>query len=492
LEDLPYVIKIADKEFVVHAGINPNVSVLRQNKETLIYARTYNPLTNSVVEPNQPAWYSYPPKEDCIIHYGHQVSSEYHVSTWAKALDGGAVFGGTLRAFVWPDRDVIEVQSKTNVNAEDAGYGVHENLLPYENLVMEKFISKSEKDDLVLYKYTDKCTFERRWNDITKTARGIIFNKTTGQVVARPFTKFFNLNEVEETQEKNLPGAPYEIYDKLDGSLGVIYFYKEEWCVATAGSFYSEQAIYAKELLKKYNMMFMHSAWTLLVEIVYPENKIVCNYNGKRDLIILAAIETATGKEASYCVLQELAKSLDMPLVYQHEINLAMAIETKKTLPKDIEGYVIRFHNGLRLKIKGDEYLRLHRIISNLTPLNVWSNMKNGKLTADFKKEIPEELLPDVEAIESKLFKGHITVRDEIIAEIRDNLGPNFDFWLWETLPFEITPEIRKKVGLLLQEKKKIKHKGAFFPYVLGDIEGRDKYIMKVIRPVSNVIEEQG
>jgi len=384
----------------------------------------------------------------------------------------------------------VEVQSKINVNAEDAGYGVHENLIPYENLVMEKLISKSEKDDLVLYKYTDKCTYERRWNDITKSARGIIFDKVSGQVVARPFTKFFNLNEVEETQEKNLPGAPYEIYDKLDGSLGVIFYYKDEWCVATAGSFYSEQAVYAKELLKKYNMMFLRTTYTLLVEIIYPENKIVCNYKGKKELVILAAISTDSGKEAPYYELKELAQSLDMPIVCRHEINLAMAIESKKTLPKDIEGYVLRFGNGLRVKIKGDEYLRLHRIVSNLTPLNVWINMKNGSLSVEFKKEIPEELLPDVEVLESKLQKSYNLLKDEIIGEIREKLGPDFDFWLWEILPFEITPEIRKRVGLLLQEKN-IKHKGAFFPYILGDIEGRDRYIMKIIRPISNVIEER-
>ena len=45
---------------------------------------------------------------------------------------------------------------------------------------------------------------------------------------------------------------------------------------------------------------------------------------------------------------------------------------------------------------------------------------------------------------------------------------------------------------LVLADSKTGKEEGYFFPYVLGDIEGRDKYIMKVIRPISNVIEEQG
>src|SRR5271170_895905 len=118
------------------------------------------------------------------------------------------------------------------------------DLSKFDELVEEGFLRISEKDSLILYGYTDRCTFDRHWNEYTLVARGLIIHKFSGQVVAKPLSKFFNLNETEETSFKNLPkDMPYEAFEKVDGSLGIIFNYNGVWQVATRGSFYSEQAI---------------------------------------------------------------------------------------------------------------------------------------------------------------------------------------------------------------------------------------------------------
>ena len=72
----------------------------------------------------------------------------------------------------------------------------------------------------------------KRWDEYTRAARGIIFNKRTGECVARPFPKFFNLGEMPESQLNKIPKDPsnYEVYDKLDGSLGILYWRHDRPC----------------------------------------------------------------------------------------------------------------------------------------------------------------------------------------------------------------------------------------------------------------------
>lgn len=78
------------------------------------------------------------------------------------------------------------------------------NLLPFEEEVKKKNIRKFESEDgkLVGYNYTDQCTFDRAWNDVTLNSRGIVFEKETGKLVALPFPKFWNYSELIEASDE--------------------------------------------------------------------------------------------------------------------------------------------------------------------------------------------------------------------------------------------------------------------------------------------------
>ena len=106
-------------------------------------------------------------------------------------------------------------------------------------------VIKSQKDDLILYCYSKKCSFDRNWNDVTISARGIILTHD-GEIVATPFPKFFNWGERDQTW----PAESFHVYEKLDGSLIIAFWHNGEWHTATKGSFHSEQAQWAKQRLK--------------------------------------------------------------------------------------------------------------------------------------------------------------------------------------------------------------------------------------------------
>jgi RNA ligase len=119
--------------------------------------------------------------------------------------------------------------------------------------------------DLTIWNYSPKVQYEKLWDDITIQCRGLVTN-SKGEIVARPFKKFFNY---EEHTPEDIPNENYVVYEKMDGSLGILFNYENEWILATRGSFTSPQAIKGKELLEKYPLGKLNKNNTYLFEIIY-------------------------------------------------------------------------------------------------------------------------------------------------------------------------------------------------------------------------------
>ena len=106
-------------------------------------------------------------------------------------------------------------------------------------------IQKHPEVDLFIYNYTPKVQYEKLWNEITLQTRGLILDSEMN-IIARPFGKFFNL---EERQLDEIPKESFEVYEKMDGSLGILYWLNNLPYIATRGSFTSEQSVHATEIL---------------------------------------------------------------------------------------------------------------------------------------------------------------------------------------------------------------------------------------------------
>lgn len=84
-------------------------------------------------------------------------------------------------------------------------------------------IYAARQDDLLLFNYTARATYERAWNTVERVSRGLIVHWPSATLAALPFEKFFNLGELPETLLSALPPGPIEVTAKLDGSLGILY-----------------------------------------------------------------------------------------------------------------------------------------------------------------------------------------------------------------------------------------------------------------------------
>lgn len=247
-------------------------------------------------------------------------------------------------------------------------------------------VQKHPQQELFIYNYTPKAQYEKVWNEITLTCRGLILDEHYN-VVARPFIKFFNWGEIPDQE---LPATPFEVYEKMDGSLGILYWINDQPFIATRGSFTSTQAMVATQMLQdtyKASIPQLDKTKTYLFEIIYPENRIVVNYGSEKNLYLLAVVDIQTGEERE--PLSSYAH-LGFPMVKTYD-GIIELDELKKREEANKEGFIIKFETGLRLKVKFEEYLRIHRIVTQVSNLIIWEHLKDNIPLEPLLDKVPDE-----------------------------------------------------------------------------------------------------
>lgn len=269
----------------------------------------------------------------------------------------------------------------------------------YRSLVMSQ---AHPAGGLVVLNYTRECAYGRAWDDVTIHCRGLVVDTRSWEVAAWPFPKFFNLNERPETQSEALPREPFTAFEKLDGSLGVLLRGPDGLIVATRGSFTSEQSRRGTAALHRLDRIAdIPDHLTLLFEIIYPENRTVVRY-GYDGLVLLAGYDRRTGAELPWDEVRAWGERLGcrLPAVYPFG-TLEEVLRNREALPGDVEGYVLRFASGLRVKLKGDAYLELHRLLWGLSEARVFDALAGGTYE-DLLRDLPEEFRPEVEVMATR------------------------------------------------------------------------------------------
>lgn len=233
---------------------------------------------------------------------------------------------------------------------------------------------------LTIYNYTERCQYDKLWDDLALKCRGLIMYGD--QIVARPFGKFFNDTEHDPSE---IPWhLPCEVTEKLDGSLLIAFNFLGEWHTATRGSFISEQSYIGRNMLEAMGLR-LDPEITYLFEIIYPENRIVVNYGSRREIVLLAMVDRYTGVEISLDHAPTGVK------VVRRLPPTANAQDLRSIIRDDEEGYVVRFSNGFRIKVKGERYMQLHRTISGLSSRMVWEFMSQDRDLAEVLAVVPDE-----------------------------------------------------------------------------------------------------
>ena len=264
-------------------------------------------------------------------------------------------------------------------------------------MIEEKYINVQKLDtgdpstDLWLLNYSKSCQLDHIWNNVTTQCRGLIIDMF-GNIKARPFVKFYNYEELEGLGI-SVPDLPFDAYEKMDGSLGIMYWVNDIPYLATRGSFNSEQCKHGTELLHtKYKNMWdrFDRNKTYLFEIIYPEDKHCIVYGPEvDDIFLLAVIDTETGLETD-----SIDNYRDVLAVTKHYDG----IKDWKNIRNEFdgnnrEGFVIRFSNGFRMKLKYEQYFKIHFLRSMLSKKYIVECLSDNKINniEEYINQLDEE-----------------------------------------------------------------------------------------------------
>jgi RNA ligase len=144
-----------------------------------------------------------------------------------------------------------------------------------------------------------------------------------------------------------------------------------------------------------------------LFEIIYPSNRIVVDYGEYQALVLLAVIETASGLERPL----ELFTHLGFPIAKKYD-GLKDLEAIALLNEQNQEGFVIRFANGLRLKFKFADYVKLHRVLTQVTSKVIWEMLRDKTAFEDILERVPDEFYNWVKETKDSLIAQYQQIED--------------------------------------------------------------------------------
>ena len=148
------------------------------------------------------------------------------------------------------------------------------------------------------------------------------------------------------------------------------------------------------------------------------------NYGELEEIILLAVIDTNTGKELN---IDDFRGLFEPVREYKDIVNW-------ETLRNDIdgtnrEGFVIKFENGFRLKLKYQEYFELHYLLQGLTDNAIFDMLCNDQLD-DLQviiDKLPEPQKVKIEFVINQYITGFNVIKLQCLNDFRSDFETRKD-----------------------------------------------------------------
>jgi len=257
-------------------------------------------------------------------------------------------------------------------------------------------VNVKKDDGYFLLSYTNEAQYgEEPFTAIERACRGLVI-RNDGKIMALPMEKFFNLGE---PQCKSLPDEPYQVWEKVDGSLGVFWYeYSNDpkkpscWRCNTRGSFSNTYIDFAMNWWNQHvDQSGIPSNYTIMVEICIDDDEMSRAAKKPQGLYLIACRDRNTGKDIP---ITELNVDGLLPIQQEQHKSINKVLEARDT-EEGTEGWVIRFESGFRIKIKTTWYLKLFRAIHFLNPNKVREMMLEDP-SGKWRNDIPDDLQPQI------------------------------------------------------------------------------------------------
>lgn len=260
--------------------------------------------------------------------------------------------------------------------------------------------------NLHVWTYSQSTVYNRDWDDLTRLCRGLVTDGE-GNVISRPFPKFFNWGE-PEAPGPDVTNKPFWAYDKEDGTLIIVGLDDNgDAVVSTKGSFTTWHSDEARKMLSGWKPV---PGSTAVFEFIHPGNRIVVDYGDREALVLLGAVAHADGCDhftpEQYADESGWFGDLATPRAFNLQAMLR-TVQDPENGPNR-EGFVLVWPNpdgpSPRVKIKFAQYVHLHGVLSRLSNVAVWEALATGTFEA-LLEVVPDEMYDKVRETADELIR---------------------------------------------------------------------------------------
>lgn len=286
------------------------------------------------------------------------------------------------------------------------GFGIE-----YQKMLEPLTIKQFGKRVLIKYMLIEAYPgFWDAYGGLYRECRSVVIDLEHMYLVLTPFRKFFNMNEIEETQEhiireKIANAQKVEISDKLDGSMISARYVLNELVVSSSGSLNPETSLHCKlgyDLLSKNDkkMIIAHPNYTFLFELISPKDAHVVSYKDKEEgLYLIGARDVTTGYELPYDSIVMFAKQYNVKRTEVFNKTFDEVVNSLDDKNSDeAEGFVINIDN-YKLKLKYNDYVTVHRMLSKMISTNTLIKVVDEGTWDDLKSKLPVAYLMQAQEI---------------------------------------------------------------------------------------------
>ena len=290
-----------------------------------------------------------------------------------ELLDNGSINTHSIKNDIFDQALVDERERRLLIHKAEIGEIEPDNII--DQLECSRLINKKTFDNIVSYNFTREAFYDRKWNQLTCTARGLFIDKDNKQIAARSYNKFFNWGEMlNDTQIKDIMQFPVHIYRKENGFLGMISYNheKDELMFASKSSLIGDYADYVKQLFdtlvsdsNKQNIKeyLKNNNSTMVFECInFSDNSHPIKYKYEH-LYLLDIIENSFAyKKIPYNELVNIAYDFGLEnkklvkTINDWDSLMAFKKQAENDMNPSFEGYVLEDSDGFMIKIKKKFY----------------------------------------------------------------------------------------------------------------------------------------
>lgn len=334
-----------------------------------------------------------------------------------------------------------------------------------------KYLEVNEMSEFILIRYgkfssvgegENEITIEELWdmdNGFYLECRSIVINLKEEEIVTCPFKKFRNLNECPSNefaviQEEIRKAKSVEISNKLDGSMQCATWYKDSVFMTGSQAVNPEKSWRLKDgismLTTNHKKMFESNiGLTFIFEYISLEDAHVVKYEKSQEGLYLIGIrDNYTGEQCSYKSVLKYAEKYGIKTTEVYNKSFEQILEEVKTIKSDVqEGFVINI-DGHMIKVKGDDYVQIHRILSKISSVNLVIQSVAENRMDDLLSKVPKAYEQRVYAVANIVNKYISQMEQDVLYYLHiapKNDRKEFMIWTEKNVPRKFKSYVRNK-----------------------------------------------